>query len=68
LALPGRERLRVTHVVLIGVPHFEECSPGVTMNPEFILWEHHGTLPIVVNYGCWFDLALRGGKPNFAMS
>jgi len=38
------------------------------MNPEFILWEHHGTFPIVVNYGCWFDLALRGGKPNFAMS
>jgi hypothetical protein len=25
------------------VPHFEECSPGVTMNSKFIFWELHGT-------------------------
>jgi hypothetical protein len=25
------------------VPHFEECSPGVTVNSKFIFWEVHGT-------------------------
>jgi hypothetical protein len=44
----GRERLKGHPCSSHLVPHFEECSPGVTMNPEFILWEHHGTFPIVV--------------------
>ncbi len=28
------------------VPHFEECSPGVTANCEFNFWELHETFPI----------------------
>jgi hypothetical protein len=34
-------------------PHFEECSPGVTINREIIFWELH------FNCGL-FQLALKG--------
>jgi hypothetical protein len=32
------------------VPHFVECSPGVTMNSEFIFLELHGTF--LGDYSC----------------
>ncbi len=29
------------------IMHFEECTPGVTVNYEFIFWDLHRTFPIL---------------------
>jgi hypothetical protein len=31
------------------IPHFEECSLGLTVNWEFILWKFNATFP---NFNC----------------
>jgi hypothetical protein len=61
-ALPvqrGRERLWNNVSSFHLVPHFEKCSPSVTVNCEVILLgELHGTFSILTVAGLKFELSI----------